>query len=815
MNKDFSKYQQIIDDFSGQVLNKDFEAAFSVAAEHLPKNECFLLKMELKRLAAPCSRLIDLRGHVTGECKQFEYDGKIHFLDDVAIKAFNKALARYKSYTFGVYEAAMSTDNNFRIIYEKGKDLPDSATKVSGVKAIEKTQYPAKFHTFGPYHQRCEERMNFASPVQVIVDNKRVLECTSSDLSIHGCKLKIKGLTSIQVGQHVILRFLALEEEFPFESDGGFVYEIKNLSVNDEIQLVGVERVISQDVMPDILMKYLKRFIQNNKRRYKVNLDNTIAALTSRSIEQYVLPKSNELPIFIEQKNNTLIPRYVLTCYNNQSVYQYWQDEKSASTLIFLTTAERITRLQKVAASGKKLLVFSFIHKREDKYYFYSADELELAEDEEFKQHFLGFAASKTNFAITQLSLINVVLDRAESPLSLPQSLLQKSDEVSSSIPENVKSIFAHIPFIVVASDVSRDDIIETYQSFSYNNINVNKLKEYGHKRLSKPYRITEMGIHYNNKRKEPRFKYTSAIHLEVEQVIRKGISHDFSVSGLKVELDKNIILAKGDVVHVSFPELQKMSSNFNLKKLSYEVVGVNSAQATVNLRASKDKHQHMGRKFFKALIDKNFDKLIPNEDPMAIPELVNACRNIYSSSSMVPSLIIQTSGSRYKIESIASGQNSDKLTALMSKLSDSQHEVNLYPVIGRGDILVKLTANLKKMLRTDVAQTEILYIAIDDSIEDINKAVTTKMLSELTSLEEKHNFIKTALKKGEFFCVMAKISRAPAPDMEYLNAELTYVGTNAIHRGKLIEQEIWSVAGIAQIFDITQEAIFNYQLTH
>ena len=80
--------------------------------------------MELKRLAAPCSRLIDLRGHVTGECKQFEYDGKIHFLDDVAIKAFNKALARYKSYTFGVYEAAMSTDNNFRIIYEKGKDLP-------------------------------------------------------------------------------------------------------------------------------------------------------------------------------------------------------------------------------------------------------------------------------------------------------------------------------------------------------------------------------------------------------------------------------------------------------------------------------------------------------------------------------------------------------------------------------------------------------------------------------------------------------------------------------------------------------------------
>ena len=37
MNKDFSKYQKIIDEFSGQVLNSDFEARYNAAvAKNMP-----------------------------------------------------------------------------------------------------------------------------------------------------------------------------------------------------------------------------------------------------------------------------------------------------------------------------------------------------------------------------------------------------------------------------------------------------------------------------------------------------------------------------------------------------------------------------------------------------------------------------------------------------------------------------------------------------------------------------------------------------------------------------------------------------------
>ena len=60
---------------------------------------------------------------------------------------------------------------------------------------------------------------------------------------------------------------------------------------------------------------------------------------------------------------------------------------------------------------------------------------------------------------------------------------------------------------------------------------------------------------------------------------------------------------------------------------------------------------------------------------------------------------------------------------------------------------------------------------------------------------------------------MQVKLSRTDRPDMEYLNPELSYISGYAIHRGKQLEQEIWSVAGVVQLLDITQEAMIRYQV--
>jgi len=813
MNKDFSKYQKIIDEFSGQVLTSDFEARFIAATKKIPKTERFLLKMELKRLAAPCTRLIDLRGHVDGECKAFEHEERTHYLDAVASRVFTEAFTRYNGYTFGVYEATMNTENNFRVIYQKEKLKASLTSQVDAAKTFEKSQCPAKFYSFGPYYNRREERMNFAVAIQVSLSNGISFECTSSDISVSGCKFRISGFKPIKIGMQLTLRFRGLEEEFQFGADSTFIYEVKNITTLDNVQLVGVQRVVDKKPRPDGFRQFLVGFIQGNKRRYKINLDNTISALQSRSYEQYVLPKSNELPVFIEKNDEVLTPKYALTCNNNQGLYQYWQDEKRYSTLYCLMTLERIERLKQLAVSGKPLLVFSFIHKSQGKSYFYTADELQLAEDKDFMLQFLGFAAAKESFSIIQLSLLDVFSRRAESLLTLSNTIAKQNEYLNTPVSDEVKALLAKTPYIVVASEVTDSESIQAYQSLSYEGINTVKLKNFGHKRLSKPFSVDEVGINYKNQRQELRFTYKTPAHVKIENVMWQGVSHDFSKSGLKVELDKSTILSKGDIVYVSFPALQKITSAFDLSGLPYEVMRLNAAKTVVNLRVYVEKHQHIGRKFFKALIDKNRDKLTPDEYAMSSPGLAKALRNIYSASSALSSIIVQTSGSRYKAEVIAGGDYGSKLMSALKQLSDLDGYYNLYPVFGHADIMAKLTAKLKKKQSTDGASTELIYIAINTSVEVVEKAITIKLASEFANDKVKEFFIHQALKKGKFFCVMMKLSRASEPDMAHLHPELSYISSYAIHRGKQIEQDIFSVAGVGQIFDITHEVLFRYQL--
>lgn len=814
MNKDFSKYQTLIDDFRGRVLSTDFENNFLSAAARIPKTERFLLKMELKRLANPCTRLIDLRGHVDGECRAYEHEERVHYLDDVAIKVFEDLVADYGSYCFGVYEAVMNTENNFRVIYQKEKhQLASPDINATPTKVFEKTQYPAQLLSFGPYYDRCEERMNFAISIHIYLSDNTFIEATSSDVSINGCKFRFNQIEQIKLRQLIKIRFVGFEGDFQFGENDLFTYEVRNIQIIDNIQLIGTQRVYEGNEQRDGFRQFLKGYIQGNKRRYKINLDNTIAALQSRNVEQFTLPKITELPIFIEDVSGAISPRYALTCFNNQNTFQYWQDEERRSTLHNLITEERLMRLKKAARLGKNLLVYSFIHTSHGKAYFYTADTDQLADNPAFAKQFLSFASARKSFAITQLSYLPLDLERAESPLTLANTIAKKDQYLNMPITDDVKSTLSQLNDIVVAVNITNKDNAAFYQQLTTEKINTSQLRKYGHKRLSDTPAVDDVGINYNNQRQEPRFKYNTPVVASTDGVSWSGRSHDFSTSGLKIELHKPSVLSKGNIIDVSFPELQKITSSFDLKGLPYEVMRINKAKTVVNLRVYVEKHQHIGRSFFKALIDKNRAKLTPDEYAMLSPGLAKALRNIYSGSLKTVSLLIQTSGSRYKIEVIATNDENSKLLSCCKQLSDRKQHFNLYPLLNNLQATSLMNSTLKKMQAGDEAITDVLYVSINLDNEMVDQAVITKLDSELSSDTLKKMFIKNALKRGEFFCLQVVLSRAEEPDMAYLNPELSYISSYAIHRGKQLEQEIWSVAGIVEVFDITDEAMSRYKL--
>jgi hypothetical protein len=815
MTKNFSKYQYIIDSFRGKVNNTSFETKFALSTKNLAKTEKFILKMELKRLAGSCTRSIDLRGLVNGVCKLFEYNGQSHFLDDVAIRVFEDNIAEYKTYTFGVYEAVKNTENNFRVIYqnEQSGNARSPSEKIrSSDEAVKKTQekfqYPTSLYQFDGYYDRFEERMNFAIAIIVILDNKQ-LQATSTDISMMGCRFRLTNENPLEIGQILEIKFSGLEQEFQFSPADVLSFKVRHIHRDGNTQLISCQRIEVSET--DKFKQFLFGYIQGNKRRYKVNLENTIIALQARSFEQYILPKLTELPVFIEKGVSGLVPRYALTTNNNQAIYQYWQDEAGRSTLSALLNEKRLERLQQTPDNS--LLVYSFIHQSHGKSFFYSMDAEQLLAENEFSSFFLTLAANQKTFSITELSYVKVDKNRAHSAFTLANT--NSSKEQYNNLPpsDEVIASLALIPFIAVVNDITHPSLIAQYQQLTSGKIAASKLKKYGHRRLKTPILVNELGVSYKNKRQEQRFIYNSPTVIECEKIHWKGSFHDFSISGLKVELDNSAVLAKGDVVYLSFPKLQKITSAFDLKQLPYEVVGINKKKTILNLRVYIKARQHIGRAFFKLLIAKNNDKLTTNEKDMLIPGLVEALRTSYAKSMNTPALVVQTSGSRYKVEAITSNNVSSELFNQLKRLSDRESYYNFYPILTKLQSSGLLEQHLKTLLIGDEPIIELLYISIDINEDDVGKSVRVTLDSELSTPELKRFFIKKSLKRGQFYCLKLLISRTNEPDMEYLNAELSYIGLYAIHRAKKLEQDIWSVAGMIQYLDITKEVLSCYNL--
>ena len=124
------------------------------------------------------------------------------------------------------------------------------------------------------------------------------------------------------------------------------------------------------------------------------------------------------------------------------------------------------------------------------------------------------------------------------------------------------------------------------------------------------------------------------------------------------------------------------------------------------------------------------------------------------------------------------------------------------------------LDQQMKKLVASDTAVSELIYIAIKGNMTDVENTVTIKRISELNTVQMRNFFIKNALKQGEFYSVQLKLSRSDEANMEHLTPELAYIGSYAIHRGKQLEQDIYSVAGLVQLIDTTPETLLRHSLT-
>lgn len=823
---DLEAHSSVLERLKPLINTQLFDEEFKLLTAELPKSQQFLIKMELKRLAQPCSYYIDLRGRVDGDVRPFEHKGQTHYLDEIAIQTFEKGLKQYGQYTIGIFEDVTNTSNNFRVRHqqETNKRLQDvlsgemstasnPVVLASDLDATANDYKAARLIRFAGYSVRREERMNFSIDIEVLLQEDESFPATTSDLSVSGCKIKIPQAIEMTAGQKVAIFFRGLEQEFALGINNGIPYQVIDVEPADKSYYVRLKRLPLADEKG--FSDFLHHFIHGNKRRYKVNLDNTYEAVFIKGYEQFYLPRISTLPVFLSVHEGKASPSCALTTENNRHLMHYFQDERQQNVLPQMLHVRRLKQCLAKEANEHSTVLYTFTHAAKGRLFFYSATHEELLQFPELKSVFLGFGAAKPSFRVFRMSVLRTLPAHAHIPLSLPNSADQEVQKLNQPPTPLIANFIRHLRYIVTLTDISTAHSSSLYKAMSYDPALLNKLKVFGHAKLEHIPPIESASVQYVNLRSESRFLYKTTVLLEQEKGADiQAFSRDFSSKGLQLECAEPVSFSKGDTVKISLPELQKITTKHQLSGLAYEVMAVSKNKLIMNMRVIDPTNDHPGKIFFQQLINNNRSKLTMAEETPKFPGLGPALRNMYVKALDSFAFYVHRQGVRYNLDVVAIGAKPNALHKLLAKFSDDADSMTMLPLLKNNATNLHFANQLKKMKRQEVPFSYEVFLRFIPEQDHLEQSFETKFDFDFQLHSAKKAFIDDVVATDLLFAFKIFLSRTGRPDTEHIAKELGYVSTYAIHKAKLLEEELWSVVGVGEVVDITDEVLLRYNLS-
>ena len=810
MNQDLKEYHDIIEELKPMINEPEFNQVLNQVASAISKQKRFLLKMELMRLARPCIRLIDLRGLIDSKCRLYEHQGKEHFLDELAIETFERQVRIFGEYTIGVYEMVTNTENNFRVMHKKEQqDSKSTQKKPQEIKPVAEN-FQAPQLKFGNFAQRDEERMNFSVKIEIFSELNKSIQATTIDVSVKGLKVKASREHWFKPGERLTVQFRGLEKEYLLDKRHVVAYIIISIEYAKDEQRLNLKREF--DIPSPSFDNFFQRFIHGNKRRYKVNLDNTITAIQNKTYEQYYIPNFASVPVFIEKSENQYIPKYALANDCNREEIQYWANEFQDLKIGYLLTEERIKKGLSLAKGQQEMFIFVFNHIKDKNVYFYSATHAELDAKPDLKHLFLGYGSRKASWRIYKLQFTSVNPEQSHRPLSISNSINDKVKRQNQKPSPRLMSRLKNINHVALLTNITDDVSTEHYQKFRIKREQLSELKVFGHPRNKPPASVTVYRFKYFNQRRETRFLLRTAVQVRIDDVLLEGHTEDISTQGLRIELDQFFHHTDKVKITLTFPQLQSVTSKYKLSDLPYVVRNVSRDGHVVHLQNFITQQNDTARRFFEALIKSNRSSLRAYRDKEEVEGIGEALRNIYAQNVINVAYFLHKDGLDYVPDAVATSLDTNRLSQLLH-FQANPGQFNLYPLYRNADSYHDFIKNtLAKIKPNNRPQMRELFIAFDPNKELIGDAINSYFSEQLSNLQQRKKFITQALQNGQFIAVKVFLARTGRPDFETMQSELNYLSVYAVHKAKLLEERLWNVSAMGDIIEVTDEVLRRFE---
>ncbi|UUM31132.1 PilZ domain-containing protein [Vibrio japonicus] len=762
--------------------SNDFDVVLSQMTKGEAPSVKILVKMELNRIMAPCTKSVDLRGRVKGECREYKLDGRKHWLDDVAFNAYHKKTRKFGGYTEGVWEALCNTHNNFRVMKKNGIVLNSYQNDEFNPLEVEAIN-------LGYDLKRKENRFKISSQIEFLLPDGHVVHAVTVDLSPSGARFKVPSAFTYKLGDVIEVSFVELAKSSNVEGlQGPIAYRIVGIDESYETDAVKFLRLLKLGD-DDTLAAVIEQFLKTDNQRAKHDNQDKIIRARTRGYEHSYLKHTNCLPVFFS--GNEL--KLVLMTEHNQPIWQYWHDERNQQTLSNLFNPQRMSHLTTPGMRGSNNVLYSFTHEHKGKKHFFSMMMPEAKR--EVRQLFWHIGAKRNSWKAFRLSIFE--LSKEEK-----QELSQHSTELNLD-PNSL----THCGILQEIGDHSshQDYLLTDKPGLSSSELN-------GFKHPRNPeYNPTCLYFDAKSRRKEPRYRFSSPVVLTTETFqAHTGVTLDLSKHGVSIRLSEPSSLKADDTCELNYRELQLYDKKVLLDAVPYKVVRVSPDGKDVQLAIIEESYTLRTSAFFGRLINHNLDKFITKTELLPSNQLLEGLHDILLDKIVCSPIFIEKKGANLRPKVIGINYPLAAHVALLAKLGDG-HSYSLEPIFkGRTNTLL---AQPMKRIEGAKPQFQELYMMVVKFGTRI-QSVESKLSSEFRNVKERITFIKKAQVMGEFYAL--RVSSAPVFDAmtALMQKDLEELGQISLHKARNLEKEITGIVGYSELTDITEEVLIRLELT-
>lgn len=822
--------QQLIEQLKPVVNEPEFESIFAAMTKELSGPERFKMKAELRRLARPCRKVIDLRKRVDGHCRPYKHKGFIHYMDDVAISIFESGLDRYRgTYTEDTYEQVHNAENNFRIIARHERERALAAAQrgalnestdepaSSAEQAAEKTQSPSldtDYFTFGRYIHRKEERMNFSVPVMLRTGQGDDLEAVTTNISVNGMRVKLQPGLEWAEGVELGVRFTGLAQEFTFDPD--FVVPYRVVGIDQEKDFIYLRLLRDADFESETFDQFLVRFINGYKRRYKINIDNTYSALISKGHEQFYIPRMSGLPVYFRREGTRMFGAMALRNENNKYILDDWLNEDNQNLLPCVFTGKRLSRflqrLKEYPNGVAECVMYTFQVLRQGKVYFYAATSDELAADTDLQRIYLAYASRTSSFRVYKVQFARLDVGKAWRPVTLPQEILDRERYLQRPPAVDVMMQLNGLSHIALINDITPQ--AEHYHHYECARDELRILKPQLVSRKL-PWVLNQVNYNFVNFRAENRFGYRTRVRVRVSGQEKSwlGTTRDISTMGMQIDLEETIPLKTGDIAEIELIQLNRRTKEHDLNHLRYEVMAISNDQLTLHMRADVKQEKHAGRDYISDMLKVNQDEVLATRQSGTLHGLQLCLRNLYSASMMGLAFFLhRQKGAELRINMLGVSPLLNNLKELVKGLSNDKGKASVRAFIDEQSFQKEIKESWKHLDEHSSPKPVEVYVFLRRSRHKIH--TEHRFRRRFASPAEEQAFIRLALEHGILLTLRLEVSRTGKPDIAFITNEFKYVNQYAAHKAKQLEQDLWSVVGLVDVIDCTSEMHQRLQLS-